>query len=60
MFVGSATGAGIVGVALTADMAQADVEVKILIDCTESEQVTVLSFLREALRIGGHWVPRTG
>lgn len=40
VFVGSATGAGIVGVALTADMSKADVEVKILLDRTEPVIVT--------------------
>lgn len=58
VFVGSDRGAGLAGVALTCDLAKRDVEVKLLLDCTEAERDAVLTFLREVLGIGGHWVPR--
>lgn len=58
VFRGSATGAGVVGVVLTADPRKRDVEVKLLLDCTDSEIEQVRRLLDEVLGIGGLLVPR--
>lgn len=56
VFVGTATGAGVVAVVLTADVRKRDVETKLLVDCTTDEVAGVGAFLSGALGIGGHVV----
>jgi len=58
VFVGRTPGRGIIGVALTADLVKSDVEVKILLDCSDADRDVALAFLVNDLGIGGHWVPR--
>ncbi|RJQ74144.1 hypothetical protein D5S17_23640 [Pseudonocardiaceae bacterium YIM PH 21723] len=58
VFVGSATGAGVVGVLLTADLGKRDAEIKVLLDCTADEVRLAQRFLAEDLEIGGHLVSR--
>lgn len=58
VFVGTESGRGVLGVALTADLAKKDVEVKVLLDCSDDERDAVLALLANELEIGGHWVPR--
>ncbi|PWK91082.1 inorganic pyrophosphatase [Lentzea atacamensis] len=57
VFVGTATGAGVTGVLLTADVLKRDAEVKILLDCTPAEAELARAFLVD-LGIGGHLVKR--
>jgi inorganic pyrophosphatase len=57
VFVGTAVGAGVVGVLLTADVGKRDVEVKVLLDCTPAEAELARAFLL-ALGIGGELVKR--
>lgn len=59
VFRGTADGAGVVGVALTADLTKRDVEVKILLDCTDDEIDRVEHFLRERVRVNAAVVRRT-
>ncbi|SBW26022.1 hypothetical protein FDG2_4755 [Candidatus Protofrankia californiensis] len=59
VFRGSATGAGVAGVFVTADPGKRDVEVKILIDCTADEIERVRILLHDVLEIGGLLVPRS-
>ncbi|NMD54862.1 MULTISPECIES: inorganic pyrophosphatase [Tsukamurella] len=58
VFVGSATGAGVVAVALTSDPRKRDTEIKVLIDCGPDEVEHVRHFLRDVLDLGGHIVSR--
>ncbi|WFR73777.1 hypothetical protein P9209_09570 [Prescottella defluvii] len=58
MFRGSADGAGVVGVALTADLTKRDVEVKILLACSEDEIDLIEHFLHERLRLNAAVVRR--
>ncbi|AXU16760.1 hypothetical protein CRV15_27105 [Streptomyces clavuligerus] len=58
VFRGSARGAGVVGVFLTADLVKRDVEVKVLLDCTEDEIDRIRWLLDEVLGIGGLLVRR--
>ncbi len=58
VFAGSATGAGVVGVVLAADLVKRDVEIKVLIDCTTAEMESVGVFLADVLGIGGLMIPR--
>ena len=58
VFRGSADGAGIVGVALTADLTKRDVEVKMLLDCTADEIDRIEHFLHERLRLNAAVVRR--
>ncbi|TWS26006.1 inorganic pyrophosphatase [Tsukamurella sputi] len=58
VFVGSATGAGVVAVALTADPRKGDAEIKVLLDCAVREVERIRVFLRDALDLGGHIVTR--
>ncbi|WP_246025324.1 inorganic pyrophosphatase [Saccharopolyspora antimicrobica] len=60
VFVGSARGAGVVGVLLTADPGKWDVELKVLLDCTAAEVEQARGFCSEVLGIGGHLVERDG
>ncbi|MDX8143733.1 inorganic pyrophosphatase [Lentzea sp. BCCO 10_0061] len=57
VFAGTARGAGVVGVLLTADVGKRDAEVKILLDCAPDEAELAREFLA-ALGIGGHLVER--
>ncbi len=57
VFRGS-TIAGVVAVALTADLTKRDVEVKLLLGCTPEEITAVERFLRDVLGIGGPVVQR--
>jgi inorganic pyrophosphatase len=57
VFVGTASGAGVVGALLTADVGKRDAEVKILLDCTPAEAELARAFLVD-LGIGGHLVKR--
>lgn len=59
VFVGSARGAGVFGVLLTADPGKRDVEIKVLLDCTPAEVEQARQFCSEVLGIGGHLVVRT-
>ncbi|KLL09824.1 MULTISPECIES: inorganic pyrophosphatase [Protofrankia] len=59
VFRGSAAGAGVVGVFVTADPGKRDVEVKILIDCIADEIERVRILLDDILEIGGRLVPRS-
>ncbi|MCP2258141.1 inorganic pyrophosphatase [Streptoalloteichus tenebrarius] len=59
VFVGSATGAGVVAVLLTADLVKRDTEIKLVLDCTPAEIEAVRSFLVDVLEIGAHLVTRT-
>jgi inorganic pyrophosphatase len=58
VFRGSAAGAGVTGVFLTADPLKRDVEIKVLIDCTPEEVGQVRRLLDEVLEVGGLFVPR--
>lgn len=58
VFRGSADGTGIVGVALTADLTKRDVEVKVLLDCSDEEIDRVEHFLLERLRLNSAVVRR--
>lgn len=58
VFVGSATGAGVVAVVLTADARKRDVEIKVLLDCAPHEVEHVRDFLWDVLGLGGYVVPR--
>lgn len=58
VFRGSAAGAGLVGVALTADLTKRDVEVKLLLDCSEDEIELVEHFLQERLRLNAAVIRR--
>ncbi|MFF5584718.1 inorganic pyrophosphatase [Streptomyces hygroscopicus] len=58
VFRGSAEGAGVVGVFLTADPNKRDVEVKVLLDCTGDEIERVRHLLDDVLEIGGLLVLR--
>jgi len=58
VFRGGAGGAGVVGVFLTADLMKRDVEVKVLLDCTDEEVNQVQQLLRDVLEIGGLLVRR--
>jgi inorganic pyrophosphatase len=60
VFRGSAAGAGVVGLFVTADRGKRDVEVKILVDCTVGEIERVRRLLDDVLGIGGLFVPRHG
>jgi inorganic pyrophosphatase len=51
--------AGVVAAALTADLVKRDVEVKVLVGCTDQEVAAVEQFLSTVLKIGGLVVPRT-
>ncbi|MFE7812879.1 inorganic diphosphatase [Streptomyces sp. NPDC057433] len=57
VFVGSAAGAGIVAVVVTADPVKRDVEIKLLVDCSAEEVETARTFLTETLGIGGAVLP---
>lgn len=59
VFVGSAAGTGVIGVALTVDLVKRDAEVKLLLDRTPAETRRVESFLRDDLGIGGTVLHRT-
>ncbi|KAK0625819.1 inorganic pyrophosphatase-related protein [Immersiella caudata] len=58
VFRGSAVGAGVVGVFLTADLVKRDVEVKVLLDCADSEIEEIGRLLHVVLEIGGMLVRR--
>ena len=58
VFVGGATGLGVVGVFLTADLVKRDVEVKVLLDCTTEEIAQIRDLLNDVLRIGAWLVQR--
>ncbi|MBP2477833.1 inorganic pyrophosphatase [Crossiella equi] len=58
VFRGSARGTGVRAVLLTADLGKRDVEVKVLLDCTDEEIALAHGLLRDRLGIGGHLVPR--
>ncbi|WP_019201919.1 hypothetical protein [Tsukamurella sp. 1534] len=58
VFIGTATGSGVVAVLLTADATKRDAEIKVLLDCTEDELERARAFLCDVLGIGGHLVPR--
>ncbi|QCQ92308.1 inorganic pyrophosphatase [Rhodococcus sp. SGAir0479] len=58
VFRGSVDGAGVVGVALTADLTKRDVEVKVLLDCSDGEIELVEHFLRERVRLNSAVVRR--
>ncbi|MCI2418934.1 inorganic pyrophosphatase [Saccharopolyspora sp. K220] len=58
VFIGSASGRGVVGVLLTADRQKRDVELKVLLDCTPEEAELARRFCAEVLKIGGHLVER--
>src|SRR6267154_3617250 len=51
VFIGSAAGRGVVGVALTVDLQKRDSEIKILLNCTPSEIQDVRRFCSEVLGI---------
>lgn len=59
MFVGTATGAGILATAITVDTLARDAEIKILLDCTPDEIDKVIQFLANTLHLGVHLVRRT-
>lgn len=48
VFVGSAAGAGVVGVLLTADLAKRDAEIKVLVDCSPEEVGMARGFAAES------------
>ncbi|MEV0698978.1 inorganic pyrophosphatase [Saccharopolyspora sp. NPDC050389] len=56
VFVGSAAGAGVAGVLLTADLAKRDAEIKVLVDCSPEEIEMAREFVSGVLGIGGHLV----
>ncbi|QBJ95693.1 inorganic pyrophosphatase [Rhodococcus sp. ABRD24] len=58
VFRGSAAGAGIVGIALTADLTKRDVEVKVLLDCSEDEISLIEHLLHERLRLNASIIRR--
>ncbi|MGO1052800.1 inorganic pyrophosphatase [Crossiella sp. CA198] len=58
VFLGSTAGVGVCGVLLTADLVKRDVEIKVLIDCTEEEVTRTQRLLHDQLQIGGHLVRR--
>ncbi|RVW01153.1 inorganic pyrophosphatase [Rhodococcus xishaensis] len=58
VFRGSADGTGIVAVALTADLTRRDVEVKVLLDCSDDEIDRIEHFLHERLRLNAAIVRR--
>lgn len=58
LFRGTASGAGIVGIVLTADLTKRDVEVKILLDCSPDEVEAALHLLHERLRLNASLVRR--
>ncbi|MFI0773139.1 inorganic pyrophosphatase [Streptomyces sp. NPDC021212] len=58
VFRGSAEGAGVVGVFVTADPVKRDVEVKVLLDCTGDEIGHIRHLLDDVLEIGGLLVLR--
>lgn len=60
VFIGSASGRGVVGALLTADLGKRDAEIKVLLDCTGDEVQRARQFLADVLKIGGHLVERPG
>lgn len=58
VFVGTATGAGVSGILLTADPVKRDTEIKVLVDCSPDEVASALRFVRDVLGIGGLLVRR--
>ncbi len=58
VFRGTASGAGIVGIVLTADLTKRDVEVKILLDCSTDEIEAIEHLLHERLRLNASLVRR--
>ncbi|BDH55079.1 inorganic pyrophosphatase [Tsukamurella sp. PLM1] len=58
VFVGTATGVGVVAVLLTADVKKRDAEIKLLFNCTAAEVEDAQSFLSGVLGISGHLVTR--
>ncbi|GAB3466662.1 inorganic pyrophosphatase [Actinophytocola sediminis] len=58
VFRGSATGTGVTGFFVTADRIKRDVEIKVLVDCTEREAEQIRQLLCEVFGIGGLLVPR--
>ncbi|MBM4724657.1 inorganic pyrophosphatase [Rhodococcus hoagii] len=58
VFRGTASGAGIVGIVLTADLTKRDVEVKILLDCSTDEIEAIEHLLHERLRLNSSLVRR--
>lgn len=58
VFRGSASGSGIVGIVLTADLTKRDVEVKILLDCSADEIDAVEHLLHERLRLNASLIRR--
>ena len=58
VFRGGATGLGVVGVFLTADVVKKDVEVKVLLDCGPEETAQIRHLLQGVLGIGGMLVQR--
>ena len=58
VFKGSADSTGVVGVVVTADLEKRDVEVKILLDCTDEEIKQVHHLVVDVLEIGGLLVRR--
>jgi len=56
VFRGSAVGAGVVGIFLTADLVKRDVEVKVLLDCTDAEIDEAGHLLRVVLNMVGCWL----
>ena len=59
VFRGSANGSGVRGVLLTTDLGKRDVEIKVLIDCTEEEIDAAQRLLRDQFGIGGQLVRRS-
>ena len=58
VFVGSATGAGVVAAAVTVDLVRRDAELKVLADCSAAEVEAVAQFLRDTLGLGVQLIQR--
>ena|SRR5215213_5664422 len=60
VFMGSATGAGVVGILVIADPVKRDTEIKLLLDCSPDEVVAAHRFVHDVLEIGGLLIRREG
>lgn len=59
VFIGTATGHGILALAITVDTLARDTETKLLIDCNPDEIRKIEELLKNALHLGVHLIHRT-
>lgn len=58
LFRGTAAGRGVVGALVSVDRGKRDVEIKVLLDCTDSEAAMAFAFLTESLHLAVHALAR--